>query len=425
MSLYKIACDHGGRGCPEVLEIGALQAHVRDCDFSPVSCSNDGCNDVVNKRDVKQHETELCRYRMTTCVDCGERMAYNKYGAHGCVLRRDVDEMKKDLTEMKATQNEMMNEMRESMKRMMTAIEKLTSVVYSMGCDIVVIAGRKAINKKPLSSVERLNVFKQTWTPLAELKEARYLHAAVAFESKLLACGGFTTEAKETTESIEVLDLNGHPPEWKKFSVNLPIKVAGHKCVVYGDRLLIIGGTSNGEVILDTIYELLLVPPYSSKLLCHMNKPRFAHGVELFNDKVLIAGGRGKKTDVEIFDITRNQCIEMPPLPSPVNFMATVRRHDTMLLIGGRSDETKFCNEIIEYDPKTGQSKTILVMKQERNGPSTVVHENTLVVIGGLGGDANAVDCFNFLTNSWKKLPPLTHGRYDASAVVMNKSSGF
>ena len=28
--------------CPEVLEIGALQAHVWECDFSPVSCSNVG-----------------------------------------------------------------------------------------------------------------------------------------------------------------------------------------------------------------------------------------------------------------------------------------------------------------------------------------------------------------------------------------------
>ncbi|XP_028406545.1 kelch-like protein 5 [Dendronephthya gigantea] len=432
VSRYKIACDHEGRGCAAVLEIGALQAHIRDCGFTPVSCSNDGCDDVVNKQDVKQHETELCRYKTTTCVDCGERMTYHKYGAHGCVLRRDVDEMKKDLADVKITQNEMMNEMRESMKRMTTAIEKLekscqnvNSAIEFLIPDIVVIAGKESKTQKLLSSVERFNLFNQTWTPLPELKIARWRNATVVFENQLLVCGGFTAEAaNEATDSIEVLHLSRHPSEWKTFSVNLPIKVGNHKCVVHGNHLLIIGGF-DGRVIFDTIYELLLVPPYSSKLLCHMRKKRCAHGVEIFYDKVLIAGGIRAKTDVEIFDIKRNQCVEMPPLPSPVYHISTVRRDETMLLIGGRGKNNKHSNEIIEYDSKTGQSKVLLVMEKERTACSAALHENTLVVIGGAVDDANAVDCFNFLSNSWRKLPHLARGRHSASAVVVNKNFGF
>ncbi|XP_028413343.1 kelch-like protein 34 [Dendronephthya gigantea] len=425
VSRYKITCDHEGRGCAAVLEIGALQAHIRDCGFTPVSCSNDGCEDVVNNQDVEQHQTKLCRYRTTNCVDCGERMAHHKYGGHGCVLRRDVDEMKKDLAEVKATQNEMMNEMRESMKRMTTVIKKLNSAVHSMACDIVVIAGREPKTNKPLSSVERFNLFNETWTPLPELRIARYLHAAVMFGSQLLVCGGFTAgNLKDPTDSIEVLELNGNPPEWKKFAVNLPIKVAGHKCVAQGNRLLIIGG-GNREVILDTIYELLLVPPYSSKLLCHMKKFRANHGVELFDDKVLIAGGQRAGTGVEIFDIARSQCTEMPPLPSPVYCMETVRRDETMLLIGGIGKDWQCSNEIIQYDPDSGRSKVLLIMEKERVFSSVVLLENTLVVIGGVKRDTKAVDCFNFLSNSWRKLPSLAGARFEASAVVVNKSFGF
>jgi hypothetical protein len=153
-----------------------------------------------------------------------------------------------------------------------------------------------------------------------------------------------------------------------------------------------------------------------------MKKKRSLHGVELFDDKVLIVGGDGAETDVEIFDIARNECVEMPPLPSPVMCMGTVRRGDTMLLIGGKKniDADKFSNEIIEYDFKTGQSKVLLAMKTGRAFCSCVSRGNTLIVIGGVMDDAAAVDCFDFLSNSWKRLPSMAEGREFASAVVVN-----
>ena len=180
--------------------------------------------------------------------------------------------------------------------------------------------------------------------------------------------------AEQTTtsslDSIEVLDVNGNPTEWQKFAVNLPIPVWSHMCVVYRNRLLIFGGETNGKEggkeVLDTIYELLLVPPYSSKMLCHMKNKRVMHAVELFDDKVLIAGGKHTESAVEVFDIPINECTEMPPLVSPLWGMATVRRDDTMLLIGGWNKEGNPSNKIIEYDFKTGQSKVQLVMENER-----------------------------------------------------------
>jgi hypothetical protein len=429
VSHYEISCDHATRGCDAVLEFGDLQAHVRDCDFMPVSCSNEGCDEVLSKRDVKRHEIELCRFKTTTCDDCGEKMPRHKYGAHGCMLRRDFDEMKKDLAEVKVTQHETMNEVREGMQRITIAIEKLekssrnvanvVNSMYRQYSDIVVIGGMDSKTKKPLSSVERFNFLNQTWTPLAELKIGRFGAAAVVFANQILVCGGAIGDnSDEPTDSIEVLDLNVNPPTWQEFAVNLPIKVGDHKCVVYGNRLLIIGGTKGN--ILDTIYELLLVPPYSSKLLCRMKKERFYHGVEIFDDKVLIAGGKGAETDVEIFDITRNECVEMPPLPSPLFGMTTVRRDDTMLLIGGRDEKNNINNAIIEYDFKSGQSKVLVVMETKGFVCSAVYSGNTLVVIGVTEDDHGSVDCFNFLSSSWKKLPSLTKSSLYPSAVVVN-----
>ena len=425
ISRYKISCDHQARGCEAVLELGQLQAHVKDCDFMPVSCSNEGCDEVISKRDVEHHEHELCRFKTKTCDDCGKKMPHHKYDGHSCVLRRDVNEMKKDLTEMKATQHEMMNEMREGMQRITLAIEKLekssqnvSNVVNSMNSDIVVIAGM-ARGAKPLCSVERFNFYNQTWTPLPKLKVGRFFSQAVLFKNQILVCGGSTSSSLDScTDGIEVLDLNANPPTWQQFAVNLPIKVYGHKCIVYGNRLLIIGGRTK-ECFLDTIYELLLVPPYSSKFLCHMKKERAFHGVELFDNKVLIAGGVGAETDVDVFDTTKNECVEMPPLLFPRKFMATVRRGDTVLLIGGKDGEKNVSREIIEYDFKTGQSKVLLVMETESGSCSAVCSENMLVVIGN-ENDSCSVTGFNFLSNSWKKLPCTATPRIFSSSVIVN-----
>ena len=437
VSRYKISCDYTTRGCDKVLELGTLQTHVQDCDFMPVSCSNEGCDKIVSKRDVKHHESELCRFKTTICYDCGEKMPHHKYGAHGCVLRRDFDKMKKDLADVKkdmaetkkdladvkATQHEMVNEMREGMQRITIAIENLqkssrnvADVVNAMNSDIVVIGGLDLTTEKCLSSVERFNFFNKTWTPLAELNTARGCHAAVVFENQVLVCGGSTSyQTLNPTDSIEVLDLNNNPPTWREFAVNLPVKVAGHKCVAYGNRLLIIGGKTEKGIFLDTIYELLLFPPYSCKLLCHMKKNRAFHGAELFDDKVLIAGGVDTKADVEIFDITKNECVEMPPLLYPRAFMATVRRDHSMLLIGGQDNEDELPNDIIEYDFKTGQSKVLMEIESEGFGCSAMYSGNILVVIY-----RPSVDCFSFSTNSWKKLPSIINTRVCACAALVN-----
>ena len=265
VSRYKIGCDFATRGCDEVLELGALQTHVQDCDFMPVSCSNEGCDKIVSKRDVKHHENELCQFKTTICNDCGKKMPHHKYGAHSCVLRRDVDKIRKDLDDVKATQHEMMNEMREGMQQITIAIENLqkssrngVDVVNAMKGDIVAIGGIDPSTYIVLSSVERFNFISKTWTPLAKLKTARAYPAAVVFENQILVCGGSTSyKPLNPTDSIEVLDLIDNPPTWREFSVTLSLKVDGHKCVVYGNRLLIIGGTTK---ILDFGYDLRATP---------------------------------------------------------------------------------------------------------------------------------------------------------------------
>jgi hypothetical protein len=59
-------------------------------------------------------------------------------------------------------------------------------------------------------------------------------------------------------------------------------------------------------------------------------------------------------------------------------------------------------------------------MKTERGNSSCVCRGNTLIVIGGAKDDFAAVDCFNFSSNSWRRLPSMAEARILASAVLVN-----
>ena len=449
LSRLKISCDYAARGCREVIELGVLESHVGNCDFSPVACSNDGCLEVVNKKDVEHHETKACGFRKTKCDDCGKEMPRLKYDTHGCLLRREIIEIKKNLTEMKCMQEEMMKEMktistemasgigvvREEMKSITTEVNNVKQSVQDLcgikNRDIVVIGGLDD-KDKALPSAERFTWFDRKWTPLPQMKESRVGAAVVMFDNKILVCGGGTARGI-LTDGIEVMNMSEKPEQWLDFPSKLPLKCAGHKCVVYGNRLLVIGGVTDESHVSNGIYEVLLVPPYSSKLLCQMGQKRCYHGVELFDDKIVIAGGststnsKNGLSNVEIYDISKNQCKEMTPLPSGLMAMATVGWKSNMILMGGANNKG-VTNAVIAYDFETGKSKGLPSMGSERYGATAVVSENTIVVMGGRHKDGttllDSAESFSFLFNSWKELPSMIEPR-DLATACFVKSETF
>ena len=467
LSSLKITCDHADRGCREIVELEILVSHVANCNFSPVICSNDGCMEVVNKQDVENHETNDCGFKKIKCDDCDKQFPRSEYSTHGCVLRREVVEMKEQMmkavsgisTEVKAMREEMkymttkekvkqsvqtpkeevkvlsteVKAMREEMKRMTTEVNnvKHSLSLQNLSCsncntnsrkDIVAVGG--SVNDKAVAFAEKFSWVDNKWTLLQPMKENRSGAAAVVFENKILVCGG-KTSAGNGTDSIEVMDMNQKPEHWLDFPAKLPLKCRGHQCVVYGNRLLVIGGYTNEDEASDGIYEVLLVPPYSSKLLCRMKLRRCYHRVALFDEKILIFGGsldinfRVSFNNVEMYDITKNECKEMVPLPSAVSCMATVCWDDNVILMGGCNDNYVI-NTVIAYNIKTGESKVLPSMRSRRQGCAAIVSENKIVVMGGYYGHEkylSSVECFDFLSHSWIELPSMMEPRFYITVV--------
>jgi hypothetical protein len=280
-----------------------------------------------------------------------------------------------------------------------------------------------------LNSVEMLSLLNATWTPLKSMKECRQTASSVVYNNQIFVIGGDGNSGG--IKSIEKLSLNAVQVDqsltWEKVLAKLPAPLSGHCSVVYNGRLIVIGGFDDIEYALsDSIIEISLVPPYTSKLLATMPQSRYLHGVAIFGDKILILGGRvnalhsANRPSVLLYDITKNECKELAALP--VSEMATVKwGDDSVIIVGGADSNGQALNKVLLYNMKTQNSRILPDMKYKRRGCVAAVVKDTVIVMGGLderGKCLKSVECFRFDRYSWQELPGMREARYCAAAVV-------
>ena len=270
---------------------------------------------------------------------------------------------------------------------------------------------------------------KRTWAPLPAIKKRRSTATSFVYENQIIVMGGFSGSIVRTgLDDMEMMKIDQEPLQWVMFPAKLPAKFSGPKIVVHKDRLLVIGGFNWSEFCHSkAIYEVLLIPPYSTKLLCEMLQPRQYHRAELIDNKIFILGGQtdwGNENiinSVIMYHIIKNVCKQTLPLPYAVREMATVSRRNKVILMGGINEKGQVLNNVVMYDTVTGESEMLPSMKYKRKGCSAVITANVIVVMGGWNKEdkcLNSVECFSVGSNSWQELPPMIEAKQAATAVV-------
>ena len=461
LSNLKISCENSERGCRAVVELGSLITHVASCEFNPVPCSNDQCDEIISRRDKEVHESKVCDFRLVKCDYCSETVVYKNLMQHTCPQRREIREMKEEITalkrqldtlctsqdemrssqdEMRSSQDEMrssQDEMRKMMQTMMSKIEgnvalslrsetkPVSSSIHNWQAEIVVAGG---IDDK---SVEVFNMATKTWRLLSETNECRAGASSVLYQGHMIVTGGRVDVW--SLDSVEELNLAQHDGHWIKSQFKLPLELRDHVCVVYQNRLLVIGGIAIAGFglldfhVCDSIYEIELNPPYTSKLLTSVPLSVNSHCAELVNNKIYIFGGssslfaRDAIDNVLVFDPTTNDCTELQPLPFAVCHMATITWKDNVVVLGGRNKEHDALDTVVLYNVTTGSHRMLPSMKKKRYGCTAVIIGDNIVVMGGSGDDfeaLNSVECYNFDTNTWTEFPAMIKARTFATAVV-------
>ena len=217
-------------------------------------------------------------------------------------------------------------------------------------------------------STECFNWADQTWTLLDfAVVEGRSCSSSFLYQGQIVVAGGYD-DGGNRTNTLKCLNVADPAATWKDFAVNLPFKCEGHKVVNHNDLLFMSGGripaTEEGwSSPSDAVYEVQLVPPYSSKMLTRLPQPRSGHGMEMFDQKLFILGGHDDRritASVVQYDLIKNECKEMSALPYAVSEMATVLWRNNVLVIGGEDKHTTL-NKVVMYDVITGRSQMLLL----------------------------------------------------------------
>ena len=484
-----IRCVYHDRGCEEIVQLQHLDQHEDSCGFTPAVCTNPGCGATLNKRDLTIHESELCEYRKLKCHSCGEmmktladvekrmaRMETNQTNVQKN-MEKKIANLEKNLeTQIKNTNTTMQDNMAILETKLAQSVEKIveqklakntanmegkleavnnevkglkTALVeaFDQMKDVLVKVDDKIeetarkVRNAPSGdreniivvggygndSVEMFNWRQRTCSPLQSLPKKLWGATSFANNNQIVIAGGYSggyVIDDMIRMNVDLLpDLSKH---WSECPVKLPAKLEYHSSALYNDKLMVTGGY-DGNATSDKIYEVQVVPPYTVKTLSRMPEPRQDHCTQIFDNSLLIVGGRtnGRCKDnlssVVLYDIKNNVCKQLAPLPSEVSLMASVRYGDNVVVIGGADKRTQSLNTVIMYNVKTEQSHMLPPMRRKRWGCTAVVVGNNIVVLGGFGeqGRLKSVESFNFERNTWEELPEMSQARYRHTAVVV------
>ena len=447
-----IRCVYHDRGCQEIVQLQNIDQHEDSCGFTPAVCRNQGCGATLNKRDLIHHESELCEYRKLKCHSCGEmkktladmekriaRMETNQANAAKNTETKLVN-LEKNAADMNGKLKAVNNEVIELKTALIKGFTGLKDVLVKMEDKIEENARRVRIapsgDRENIivaggfgkDSVEMFNWRQRTWSPLQSMPKKRHGTTSFVYNNQVFIAGGWC--GGNLVDDMIRVNIDPHPDlstHWSECPVRLPAKLSYHGSVLYDDKLMITGGQSQ-NVTSDCIRELQVVPPYTVKILSRMPESRLGHCSEIFDDSLLIVGGKTTYLDqnslnsVVLYDIKNNVCKQLAPLPYEVNYMATVRWGDNVVVIGGADKHSRKLNTVIMYNVKTEQSHMLPPMRYKRQGCAAVVVGNNIVVLGGKnehGQELKSVESFNFERYTWEELPEMSQGRWLHTAVVV------
>ena len=455
-----IRCVYINRGCQQIVQLQHLDQHEATCGFTPAVCTNQGCGATLNQRDLIHHESEVCEFRKLKCHSCAEmtktladmekRMAnVEKNMATSIIMETKVANVKRnvarDIAEIKTDMEEKLEAVNNEVRGLKTALiegfHEMKDVLVKME-DKTKAKARKVINTPSgdreniivaggngTDSVEMFNWRQRTWSPLQSMSKERGGATSFVYNNHVAIAGGY---CRNNVDNMIKMNIHPNPDlsmHWNECPVKLPTVLSGHSSVVYNDYLMVTGGC-DGNAASNCIHEVHLVPPYTVKTLSRMPEPRRDHCMEIFDDSLLIVGGKTTRdyvdnlSSVVLYDIKKNECKHLTPLPYEVSLMATVKWGDNIVVIGGVDKHGSRLDTVIMYNVKTEQSHMLPSMRCKRLGCTAVVIENNIVVLGGWGEglrrrNLKSVEAFNFESYTWQELPEMSHGRWAHTAVVV------
>ena len=305
--------------------------------------------------------------------------------------------------------------------------------------NIVVVGGQNGmlLPSNWLNSVEMYSLATRTWSKLAPMQEQRSAPTAHFYNGQVMVTGGFNSWTKRL-ESIEYIQFMKQTNLASRFLQRpllvrqLPFESYGHKTAILDDRLWVVGGLSrinNQSQSSKAIHMTHIYLPSRYVVKYQMPRPLSFHGLEIiYGNNLLIIGGTttgrcvNSMSAVLLYNTVTNTLQELHPLPFPMLDMATVKHGEDVIIIGGQNKDGEYLNTVFKYNCKKNECEQLPGMKCKRSECAAVICGNKVFVMGGYNkeqGYLSSVECFDLDDQVWYELPSMSEAKYKIAAVLV------
>ncbi len=229
----------------------------------------------------------------------------------------------------------------------------------------------------------------------------------------------------------------------------MPSTRFGLRAVHRGARVYVLGGKTNGGVVVDTHEVYDLRTDTWSNDVAQMPRPRYAFATVLVDDDIFVVGGEDEDgnpiAEVDVYDIGADAWRQIDPLPTPRSFLgatleinrgAVTGGHTGIIVSGGRGAGGQPTAVVEEYIVEEARwvARSPLPRPRHGAGAATIVRADALdsqrgegwLIGGQLGGEGLAGDALTASTAYYthvqdhiRHLAPLPAGRFMHAAVSL------
>lgn len=203
--------------------------------------------------------------------------------------------------------------------------------------------------------------------------------------------------------------------------------------VTQKNQLFIIGGLfvdeENKDLPLQCYFYVL--DPLSSDwfALPPMPSPRCLFNIGESENMLFAIAGKDLQSNesldtVMCYDVDQMKWSETKKLPLKIHGHSVVSHKGLVYCIGGKTDDNKALNKMFAYNHKQSEWKELAGMKTPRSMFGTVIHNNKIIVTGGVNEDGLTAssEAYSFATNKWE---PFTEFPQERSSVNLVSTGGM
>jgi N-acetylneuraminic acid mutarotase len=261
------------------------------------------------------------------------------------------------------------------------------------------------------------------WRGLRDAPVARQFAGSTVLDGTLWVAGGL----KAGDATAEVWAYDAAIDQWKR-GPDLPIPLHHTAAVTWRDAVVVMGGWSpaNGNASAISSDKVFRLEGGSWVELPPLRRPRVAAAAAVAGDRIVLVGGQSAGelvSTTEVFDGVA--WTDAAPIPTPREHIAATSDGTYVYAIGGRklaADKNSAAFE--RFDPATGAWQTMPPMPTPRGGVGAACFDGRIVAAGGEEPTRvlDTVETYDIDTGTWAAVAPLGVARHGMAVAAVGNS---